>query len=127
MFHGVKELFRSDHDDEIYAGAIKRKCQVLTLDAYQALPRPIKEDVYFSRSFYDSKKLKFRPSRWAAFCTCKMPFNPDLDMVKCSFCKEYYHVHCLQTAGHLPLGPPPDTFDCHLCKLGWKEPEPTGQ
>jgi BAH domain len=125
MFHGSRELFRSTHQDDIDAGTIRKKCQVLTLESYQALPRPVKEDVYFSRVFYLASTQKFKPSRWATFCTCKMPYNPDLDMVQCSFCKDYFHVHCLQSAGHLPPGPPPNIFDCHQCKIGWKEPAAT--
>jgi len=121
MFHGSRELFRSNHHDEIEAGTITRKCQILTLDAYQALPRPIKDDVYFSRVFYSAQTQKFKPPRWTTYCTCKMPYNPDLDMVQCSFCREYFHIHCLQSAGHLPPGPPPDVWDCQTCKGGWKE------
>lgn len=200
MYHGSKEVFSSDHQDEIDAGTIKRKCQILTLDAYQALPRPIKEDVYFSRAFYvvrisyfetfyswyslffkglmdwyscclscrpQRKSLSLIAGQYIAHARCRyvddekkcfsffllfflevffdscypkdyrskyiifpyyfMQYNPDLDMVQCSFCKEYFHIHCLQSAGHLPPGPPPDTFDCHQCKIGWKETGATAE
>lgn len=75
VFHGEHEVFRSDHADEVEAGTILRKCAVVSLDKYQAMPRPIKEDVYFTRTFYDAKNRKFKPDKLPTFCVCKTPVS----------------------------------------------------
>ena len=52
LFHGKHELFTSDHVDEVEVGTIKHKCQVLSLESYQGLPRPVDENVFYTRALY---------------------------------------------------------------------------
>lgn len=56
LFHGRREVFSSDHMDEIDSATIKRTCQVLSLDAYMAVVAAGKkqalEDVFFTRTQY---------------------------------------------------------------------------
>ena len=94
-FHGEKELFNSDHFDWVAANSINGKCQVHTLKAYQNLETVLDSD-YFSRFMYKANTGEFKPDRVPVYCVCEMPYNPDLFMVECESCEEWYHPECLQ-------------------------------
>ena len=94
-FHGEKELFKSDHYDWVDAKAINGKCRVHTLKAYQAL-HMVGEMDYFSRFKYAASTGEFKPDRVPVYCLCEMPYNPDLFMVECEGCDEWFHPECLR-------------------------------
>lgn len=52
IFQGEREVYRSDHFDDVESGTIKRKCRILDLKDYQELPKPVKPDVFYTRCFY---------------------------------------------------------------------------
>ena len=93
-FHGAKELFLSDHRDVVSVATVLGRCQVHSLRAFLALPRAVETD-FFSRFSYAAGKKTFEPKRVPCFCTCVMPFNPDLAMVCCRVCADWFHPACL--------------------------------
>jgi len=93
-FHGARELFLSDHRDVVGMATVLGRCQVHSLRAFLALPRPVETD-FFSRFSYAAAKKTFEPKRVPCFCTCIMPFNPDLAMVGCRACGDWFHPACL--------------------------------
>lgn len=94
-FHGEKELFTSDHYDWVAASSINGKCHVHTLKAYQAL-HVVRDLDYFSRFLYKASAGEFKPDRVPVYCMCEMPYNPDLFMVECEGCDEWFHPECMQ-------------------------------
>jgi hypothetical protein len=94
VFHGRRELLRSDHTDWVPASTVNAACAVHTLDAYRALPA-IGPDDYFWQFRYLPRTKEFRPERVPVFCTCQLPYSPDLVMVQCGGCEEWYHPHCV--------------------------------
>jgi hypothetical protein len=93
-FHSARELFRSDHRDVVGAASILGRCRVLDLRAFQALPAPADTD-YFYRFSYRAAAQRFLPRRVPVFCLCEMPYNPDLLMLECMHCAEWYHPECV--------------------------------
>ena len=35
------------------------------------------------------------PEHVHVFCSCNMPVNPDLLMLSCDTCKDWFHPHCI--------------------------------
>eukprot|EP00884_Botryococcus_braunii_P014941 jgi/Botrbrau1/23448/Bobra.106_1s0008.1 len=93
-FHGAKELFKSDHEDKVFASSIEGECKVHTLATYQALDSPGDDD-YFARFTYLVVKKEFKPDRVPVYCVCELPYNPDLFMICCTECEEWFHPECL--------------------------------
>ena len=93
-FHSARELFASDHMDWVGASAIEGRCRVLDLRSFQALQQPGDAD-FFARFHYRAAAQKFAPSRVPVFCRCEMPYNPDLVMLECVACAEWFHPECL--------------------------------
>lgn len=77
------------------ANSINGKCHVHTLKAYQAL-HIVGDLDYFSRFLYKAATGEFKPDRVPVYCMCEMPYNPDLFMVECEGCDEWFHPECLQ-------------------------------
>lgn len=112
QFHGIKELFLSDHFDIQSAHTIEDKCIVHSFKNYTKLEDVGPED-YFCRFEYKAATGGFTPDRVAVYCKCEMPYNPDDLMVQCEACKDWYHPTCLNMttdqAKHL------DSFTCSEC------------
>ncbi|KAJ8647526.1 hypothetical protein MRB53_000549 [Persea americana] len=94
QFHGVKEVFLSDHYDVQSADTIEGKCTVHTFKSYTKLEAVGNED-YFCRFEYKSSTGGFNPDRVAVYCKCEMPYNPDDLMVQCEGCHDWFHPHCI--------------------------------
>jgi len=116
-FHGERELFRSDHTDWALASTIQNKCRVHNLKAYQALKKVDEED-FFARFTYVPTSHEYRPDKVPVYCICEMPYNPDLFMVMCNECEEWYHPKCL---GY-EVTELPDAFICNDCKKAQAAP-----
>ncbi|XP_074333026.1 chromatin remodeling protein EBS-like isoform X3 [Apium graveolens] len=95
QFHGVKELFLSDHYDTQSANTIEGKCIVHSFRDYTKLDDVGAED-YFSRFEYKAITGAFTPDRVAVYCKCEMPYNPDELMLQCDECKDWYHPACVK-------------------------------
>ncbi|XP_057836685.1 chromatin remodeling protein EBS isoform X2 [Cryptomeria japonica] len=94
QFHGVKELFLSDHYDVQSADTIEGKCTVHTFKNYTKLESVGSED-YFCRFEYNASTGGFTPDRVAVYCKCELPYNPDDLMVQCESCKDWFHPACI--------------------------------
>ncbi|CAK9235320.1 hypothetical protein BDL97_08G058400 [Sphagnum fallax] len=94
QFHGVKELFLSDHYDMQSADTIEGKCTVHTFKNYTKL-ESVGSDDYFCRFEYKAATGGFTPDRVAVYCKCEMPYNPDDLMVQCESCKDWFHSYCV--------------------------------
>ena len=94
VFHGRRELLRSEHTDWVAASTVDGACTVHTLDAYRGLPSIGPSDYYWQFRYLPATK-EFRPERVPVFCTCQLPYSPDLVMVQCAGCEEWYHPHCV--------------------------------
>jgi len=63
-------------------------CRVHSLEAYEALP-VLGEADFFWRIEYLPQKRTFKPDRVPVFCTCELPYNPDLMMGQCDHCNDW--------------------------------------
>jgi hypothetical protein len=117
-FHGAREVFPSDHSDWQPAESVEGHIRVLPLEAHLALPAHSPDD-FFTRFSYESVRQRFRPARVPVFCLCAQPWNPDLPMLLCSRCAEFYHAGCVPNAPAEGLGPgrTPAAFVCSECTL----------
>ncbi|MEW5305458.1 MAG: hypothetical protein WDW36_007996 [Sanguina aurantia] len=93
-FHGLQELFGSDHGDVVHKDTILQKVMVYTLEEYEALEEVLPHQ-YFTRFFYKPATTEFVPDKVPVYCTCELPYNPDRDMVLCDECEDWYHWDCL--------------------------------
>ena len=95
-FHGEHEVFESDHVDWVSADSIEGQIHVYTLAEYQEL-QSVTEKTFFSRFSYKAVSSEFKPDHVQVFCKCSMPYNPDLFMVECGDCKDWYHPESSNT------------------------------
>lgn len=96
-FHGAKELYSSNHEDDINPWCIKGHVQVHKLEQFVKLPRR-GEDDYFTRFQYDFHTHEFEPEEVEVFCTCSLPYNPDVKMIVCPACHDWsyrFHPQCV--------------------------------
>ncbi|EIE18166.1 BAH-domain-containing protein [Coccomyxa subellipsoidea C-169] len=115
LFHGEKELLKSEHLDWCSASTIEGKCRVHSLQSYQALPRVTEADFY-ARFTYKPESEEFSPDRVPVYCLCEMPYNPDSFMILCSKCEDWYHPKCVnltKTQCKKMV-----SFECPVCKQG---------
>merc|ERR1711865_359563 len=112
-FHGGKELFLSDHTDEQKLECVEGVVQVHSLKEYEELSTITSSD-YFWRYSYKASTGEFRPKSVPVFCTCEEPYNPDISMIECETCNEWFHLACVN------LGPKDvetmGRFDCNQCQ-----------
>ncbi|GAX74260.1 hypothetical protein CEUSTIGMA_g1709.t1 [Chlamydomonas eustigma] len=94
VFHGEKELFESDHEDEIHKDTIIGKCFVHSLRKYEDLA-PVTESDFYSRFMYRPALKVFEPDQVPVFCLCEQPYNPDKVMINCTVCSDWFHPNCL--------------------------------
>lgn len=111
-FHGERELFKSDHFDDVHANTIEGKCSVHQLKHYQNL-KEVSDVDYFQRYEYRPTGHEFKPDRVPVYCVCEMPYNPDRFMVMCEQCEEWYHPKCLGFDDRDFQQPRP--WKCHEC------------
>lgn len=112
-FHGVKELFASDHYDWVSVNTIDARCNVWSIAEYQALEAVTEYDFY-ARFMYLSSRSEFRPATVAVFCTCLEPYNPDRVMVMCERCEEWFHPECVgETSASLSRS---TSWNCPRCR-----------
>ncbi|KAF5839534.1 BAH protein [Dunaliella salina] len=53
------------------------------------------------------------------YCTCELPYNPDLPMIMCDKCEEWYHLKCLEERNNkIELQ---NSFCCDHCKAKAKK------
>uniref|UniRef100_A0A7N0VE87 PHD-type domain-containing protein n=1 Tax=Kalanchoe fedtschenkoi TaxID=63787 RepID=A0A7N0VE87_KALFE len=94
FFHGLRELFLSDHSEDHYVECINGKCNVRALDEYQELDL-VMDDDYFWRFQYIRNEGKLIPESVEVFCICETPLNPDLRMILCDGCQDWFHLYCI--------------------------------
>ena len=113
MFHGEREVFVSDHRDWCHANSIEGSCRVLSLAEYQAT-QLIQPTDFFCRFFYSPTTRTFRPDEVPVYCLCNSPYNPDVFMVECGTCYDWFHPRCVrmteEEVEHI------QTFTCPSCK-----------
>lgn len=93
-FHGVDEVFESDHHDKAHVQTIMGKCNVYSIREYEELAVREENDFY-SRFTYKPKLKQFEPDSAPVYCKCETPYNPDKPMCLCVRCGEWYHPECL--------------------------------
>ncbi|XRB15760.1 chromatin remodeling protein EBS [Pseudoscourfieldia marina] len=113
VFHGEREVFVSDHRDWCHANSIEGSCRVLSLAEYQAT-QLIQPTDFFCRFFYSPTTRTFRPDEVPVYCLCNSPYNPDVFMVECGTCYDWFHPRCVrmteEEVEHI------QTFTCPSCK-----------
>ncbi len=119
-FHGARELFRSDHTDVVGVASILGRCRVHGLRDFLALGSKPEEREFFARFVYHAAKQTFEPRKVPVFCLCDMPYNPDMAMLECSACGQWYHPECLLQARAarreaLQAARASGRFTCHAC------------
>eukprot|EP00955_Chlamydomonas_euryale_P104022 365535-Chlamydomonas_euryale.AAC.58 len=114
-FHGEKELFDSDHPDEIHKNTIIGKCFVHTLRKYESLAT-IKDQDFFTRFFYRPGKKEFEPDQVPVYCDCEQPYNPDKPMVMCEECEDWFHPECIGISALALQQADKHHFCCPSCK-----------
>lgn len=113
-FHGSSELFLTNHFDTQSVFSIRRKCMVHNFLNYMRLKDSRPND-YFSRLEYNTGTAWFSPDSIEVFCKCELPFNPDVFMLKCESCKDWYHPDCIDMpADHAKQI---DNFTCDSCQF----------
>lgn len=93
-FHGVAEIFDSDHVDKAHKNAIMGPCNVMTIKNYE-MRKVRSENDFYCRFKYKPKTKEFEPDAVPVYCRCELPYNPDRPMAVCSGCGEWYHPSCL--------------------------------
>ncbi|CAN8246306.1 unnamed protein product [Cochlearia groenlandica] len=94
QFHGVKELFFSDHYDVQSANTIQGTCTVHNFFDYTELKNVGVKD-YYCRFQYKATTGALTPEHIPVYCKCEMPHNPDNLMVQCEECTDWYHPACV--------------------------------
>jgi len=98
FFHGEREIFESDHVDWTLLESVNGVIYVHTLEEYNNL-ETLRINDFFSRFVYKAAGCLFQPERVPTLCICAMPYNPDLVMIECSKCREWFHPRCVQMEG----------------------------
>ncbi|KAL3689735.1 hypothetical protein R1sor_016044 [Riccia sorocarpa] len=93
-FHGEQEIYLSDHCDTQDAECIQDKCRVHTFKDYCKLKAVGDLDFYW-RFEYMAALQQLRPDAVEVFCLCEQPENPDLFMVQCDLCINWFHPACI--------------------------------
>uniref|UniRef100_A0A7N0V6U5 BAH domain-containing protein n=1 Tax=Kalanchoe fedtschenkoi TaxID=63787 RepID=A0A7N0V6U5_KALFE len=92
FFHGFRKLFLSDHSGDHYVKCIDGKCNVHTFDEFQEL-NLVMDDNYL-RFQYLHAEGKLIPES-VEVCICETPLNPDLRMIRCDGCQDWFHLYCI--------------------------------
>ncbi|CAK79257.1 unnamed protein product (macronuclear) [Paramecium tetraurelia] len=92
----IKELFFSTHVEFLAANKLQCPIEVMTFDQYTQLEYG-EETKFFSRAAIDLKTMEPMPrvSEWQKSCVCRMPQNPDIQVIQCETCDEWFHLDCV--------------------------------
>mmetsp|Transcript_19233 Transcript_19233/g.33173 ORF Transcript_19233/g.33173 Transcript_19233/m.33173 type:complete len:204 (-) Transcript_19233:872-1483(-) len=112
VFHGEREIFSSDHTDQVHRNTVVAKCYCHTLPEYEAL-KTITDVDYFVRFHYCPVKQEFEPDQVPVYCTCCLPYNPDNPMIMCEGCEDWFHFSCVKEAQTLSASETP--YYCKAC------------
>lgn len=113
-FHGRNEVFESDHYDYVPYDTIEDKCQIHSLNEYMALGE-VEDTDFFTRFKYKTSEQVLTPAknRMRGSCVCRLPHNPDLVMVQCVGCMDWFHPECVRLTNEEALKN--DEFRCPAC------------
>eukprot|EP01137_Pigoraptor_chileana_P029637 Opistho-2@15086 len=89
------EIFTGSHMDIIPPESILGKCRVVTLQEYEQLKGPATVPTFFLRSHYDQIAKVLNEDHLHRECVCQRPENPDLLMVGCDHCFNWFHIECV--------------------------------
>ncbi|PWA93405.1 hypothetical protein CTI12_AA071150 [Artemisia annua] len=89
-FYGKKELLLAIHFTTVDAAAILHKINVHSFVNYTKLKSVGPHD-YVCRFEHEIGSGYLSP----VYCKCRLPFNPNVFMLKCEACKERYHPACI--------------------------------
>ncbi|KAL6782584.1 hypothetical protein ACKKBG_A07365 [Auxenochlorella protothecoides x Auxenochlorella symbiontica] len=68
-------------------------------EATEQVANGLKEDdgipCFYTCVEYKAAKRAFHPDRIDVYCCCNMPYNPDLDMIQCTCCEDFFHAACI--------------------------------
>lgn len=109
-------MFQSKHEDAILADTINGVCQVLTLKEYEENENfRIQNNCFFSRAFFDVKNGTLDPpiEEWERYCICQKPINPDIPVIQCELCEEWFHFGCVGIS--IEKAENIDTYFCPQC------------
>lgn len=59
---------------------------------------------------------KFEDEATVTYCTCNTPYNPDLTMLYCASCRNWYHQSCLFLDDEEVQAAECNGFECAACK-----------
>uniref|UniRef100_A0A7N0TTS9 PHD-type domain-containing protein n=1 Tax=Kalanchoe fedtschenkoi TaxID=63787 RepID=A0A7N0TTS9_KALFE len=90
--HGISELLKSNHYDNLWPESVDGKWKVHDIKEYQRLEIVGPAD-YYCRIKYDMKSESYQSEK--LYCSCEKPYNPDLKMIQCERCYEWYHINCI--------------------------------
>ncbi|CAD8124975.1 unnamed protein product [Paramecium sonneborni] len=92
----IKELFFSTHVEYLASNKLQCPIEVMTFDQYTQLEYE-EETKFFSRAAIDLKTMEPMPAfgEWPKSCVCRMPQNPDIQMIQCETCGEWFHLDCV--------------------------------
>ncbi|CAK69940.1 unnamed protein product (macronuclear) [Paramecium tetraurelia] len=91
------QLFFSTHSEYLPANKIQVGIKILTFEEYSDLEFE-EETIFFSRAAIDLDSMEPRPNikLWKKSCVCQLPQNPDLQMIQCDECDNWYHLDCVE-------------------------------
>lgn len=94
---GVAEVFDSKKQTEISIECVEEKAYVLSVEEYNSLDH-VDECTFYSRAAFVSSKKQLDPpiTAWATMCICQQVINPDVPMIQCEECLEYFHSACFK-------------------------------
>lgn len=96
-----KELFFSKHTEYLPANKLQCPIQVMTFEQYAELEYE-EETTFFTRAIVDITTMEPQPciKTWEVACVCRLPQNPDLQMIRCDKCEEWFHLECVGLEEH---------------------------
>nr|XP_043620046.1 chromatin remodeling protein EBS-like [Erigeron canadensis] len=112
-YHGVNEVFLSDHFDTQSVHSIVGTCTVHSYLSYIRRGVVDHNKDFFSRFKYFPTTGKFDPDRARVYCICEMPYNPDFLMIECEDCNDWYHPDCIGMS--VDEAKQLDHFICQIC------------
>lgn len=93
-FHGRNELYRSKHRDAVDVRSVIRKCRVVTFEDYLNFKEVDKDDYYW-RFEYLPEQQTVANTHVSIYCVCGLPYNPDISMLYCEGCNDWFHPRCV--------------------------------
>mmetsp|Transcript_2159 Transcript_2159/g.5450 ORF Transcript_2159/g.5450 Transcript_2159/m.5450 type:complete len:181 (-) Transcript_2159:2694-3236(-) len=91
---GVAEVFDSPTFASIPLESLIEKVYVMPVKEYNFLDR-VDDCSYYCRAQFDGKRLIPPISDWESMCVCHRVINPDVPMLQCDNCLEFFHEECI--------------------------------